>query len=151
MGRQLDNYRKVVKNMNRMLDEFNVLITKEVKELDDFHLTSQQEVLLVYISSRDRLTAAQIAQEFDITKSAVSQVLTKLEQQDLITKIVNPDNRRESFIVLGERGKKFMATFEEIDAQMIEKYYSKIKIEDLIHMTNTMEEINQVIKKSKKQ
>lgn len=151
MGRQLENYRKVVKNMNRMLDEFNVLITKEVKELDDFHLTSQQEVLLVYISSRDRLTAAQIAQEFDITKSAVSQVLTKLEQQDLITKIVNPDNRRESFIVLGERGKKFMATFEEIDAQMIEKYYSKIKIEDLIHMTNTMEEINQVIKKSKQQ
>lgn len=146
----LDEYRKVVKNMNRILDEFNVLITKEVKELDDFHLTSQQEVVLIYISSRDRLTAAQIAQEFDITKSAVSQVLTKLEQQDLIAKIVNSDNRRESFIVLGERGKKFISTLEEIDAQIIEKYYSKIKIEDLIHMTKTMEEINQVIKKNKK-
>lgn len=146
----LDEYRKVVKNMNRILDEFNVLITKEFKELDDFHLTSQQEVVLIYISRRDRVTAAQIAQEFDITKSAVSQVLTKLEQQDLIAKIVNPDNRRESFIVLGKQGKRFMATLEDIDAQMIEKYYSKIKIEDLIHMTNTMEEINQVIKKNKK-
>ncbi|WP_211745680.1 MarR family transcriptional regulator [Paenibacillus sp. Marseille-Q4541] len=145
----LNEYRKVVKNMNRMLDEFNVLITKEVKELDDFHLTSQQEVVLIYISSRDRLTAAQIAHEFDITKSAVSQVLTKLEQQEMITKIVNQDNRRESFIVLGEKGKQFIATLEEIDAQMIEKYYSKIEIEDLVHMTNTMEKINQVIKKSK--
>lgn len=140
----------MIKSMNLILDEFNVLITKEFKELDDFHLTSQQEVVLIYISRRDRVTAAQIAQEFDITKSAVSQVLTKLEQQDLIAKIVNPDNRRESFIVLGKQGKRFMDTLEEIDDQMIEKYYSKVKIDDLIHMTNTMEEINQVIKRNKK-
>lgn len=146
---RLNEYREVIKSMNRIFDEFNVLITKEVKKLDDFHLTSQQEVVLIYISGRDQLTAAQIAHEFDITKSAVSQVLTKLEQQELITKTVNPDNRRESFIVLGERGKQFIATLEEIDDQMIDKYYSKIKIEDLIHMTNTMEKINQVIKETK--
>ncbi len=140
----------MVKSMNLLLDEFNVLITKEFKELDDFHLTLQQEVVLIYISRRDRVTAAQIAQEFDITKSAVSQVLTKLEQQDLIAKIVNPDNRRESFIVLGKQGKRFMDTLVEIEDHMIEKYYSKVKIDDLIHMTNTIEEINQVIKKNKK-
>ncbi|WIV21068.1 MarR family transcriptional regulator [Paenibacillus polygoni] len=146
----MESYRQVVKSMNLLLDEFNVLITKEFKELDDFHLTSQQEVVLIYISRRDRVTAAQIAQEFDITKSAVSQVLTKLEQQDLIEKIVNPDNRRESFIVLGKQGKRFMDTLVEIEDHMIEKYYSKVKMDDLIHMTNTIEEINQVIKKNKK-
>ncbi|SDW08100.1 transcriptional regulator, MarR family [Paenibacillus sp. PDC88] len=135
--------------MNQVLDEFNVLITKEVKDLDDYHLTSQQEVILIYISKHERITTSEISHAFDITKSAVSQVLTKLEQEEMILKRVNPDNRRESFIVLAERGESFIAKLADIDRVMIDKYYSKIDLPKLIQMTETMEEINRIIKKSK--
>lgn len=132
-----------------MLDEFNVLITKEVKELSDYNLTSQQEVILIYISKHEKITTSEISHAFDITKSAVSQVLTKLEQEKMILKLVNPDNRRESFIVLDERGKSFIAKLADIDQMMIDKYYSKIDLPKLIQMTETMEEINKLMKKSK--
>lgn len=132
-----------------MLDEFNVLITKEVKELSDYNLTSQQEVILIYISKHEKITTSEISHAFDITKSAVSQVLTKLEQEKMILKLVNPDNRRESFIVLDERGKSFIAKLADIDQLMIDKYYSKIDLPKLIQMTETMEEINKLMKKSK--
>lgn len=132
-----------------MLDEFNVLITKEVKELGDYNLTSQQEVILIYISKHEKITTSEISHAFDITKSAVSQVLTKLEQEKMILKLVNPDNRRESFIVLDERGKSFIAKLADIDQLMIDKYYSKIDLPKLIQMTETMEEINKLMKKSK--
>ncbi|WDH84732.1 MarR family transcriptional regulator [Paenibacillus urinalis] len=145
----MNDYIQVVTRMNQVLDEFNVLITKEVKDLDDYNLTSQQEVILIYISKHERITANEISQAFDITKSAVSQVLTKLEQEKMILKQVNPDNRRESFIVLDEQGQSFITKLAQIDQVMIDKYYSKIDLPKLIQMTETMEEINKIIKKSK--
>ncbi|SFS50814.1 MarR family transcriptional regulator [Paenibacillus sp. 453mf] len=145
----MNDYIQVITRMNQVLDEFNVLITKEVKELGDYNLTSQQEVILIYISKHEKITTSEISHAFDITKSAVSQVLTKLEQEKMILKLVNPDNRRESFIVLDERGKSFIAKLADIDQLMIDKYYSKIDLPKLIQMTETMEEINKLMKKSK--
>ncbi|MCM3128977.1 MarR family winged helix-turn-helix transcriptional regulator [Paenibacillus provencensis] len=145
----MNDYIQVITRMNQVLDEFNVLITKEVKELSDYNLTSQQEVILIYISKHEKITTSEISHAFDITKSAVSQVLTKLEQEKMILKLVNPDNRRESFIVLDERGKSFIAKLADIDQLMIDKYYSKIDLPKLIQMTETMEEINKLMKKSK--
>ncbi|MCM3782682.1 MarR family transcriptional regulator [Neobacillus mesonae] len=147
----MNDYIEVVKRMNQVLDEFNVLITKEVKDLDDFNLTYQQEVILIYISKHEKITANEISLAFDITKSAVSQVVAKLEQEKMILKTVNPENRRESFIILDDKGKAFISKLADIDQSMIDKYYSKIEIHKLVHMTETMEEINKVIKASKLQ
>ncbi|TFH59904.1 MarR family transcriptional regulator [Peribacillus frigoritolerans] len=46
----------------------------------------------------------EIAQQFAISKRAVSQVLSKLEIQHFIKRESNPNNHREFFIVLAEEG-----------------------------------------------
>lgn len=145
----LDEYRAVVEQLNEAFDEYGILITKELKELDRFHLTSQQEMMMIHISKHERITANEISLAFGISKSAVSQVLTKLEQQEMIVRVINPANRREAFIMLGKKGKKYVAMLEEVNIKLIEKYFSKIRLEDLKHMTETMKDINVIIKRSK--
>lgn len=142
----LMEYRRIVNELNEAFDEFQVLITKEVEKIDDYQLTTQQEIMMLHIIRNQQITANEIATKFGISKSAVSQVLSKLEKLNLIVREWNPQNRRESFITLGEEGKKYATLFKELDDNLIRKYYSKVEIEDLKHVVRTMKDINTIIK-----
>jgi DNA-binding MarR family transcriptional regulator len=146
----LSEYQKIIKQMNDAFEEFGILIANETKKIDQFDLTMQQDLILAYIAKHLNVTANEIAHSFSITKSAVSQVLSKLEQNKMIVRAVNPQNKRESFISLGENGEKYVSLLQDLDIKLIKNYYSKVDLEDLTHMTRTMEKINEVIKAKNK-
>lgn len=141
----LSEYRKIVDELNEAFEEFYVHYNKNAKKIDDYNLTVQQETMLLFIMRNQRITANEIATKFSITKSAVSQVLAKLESRNFIVRESNPGNRRESFIMFGEEGIKYADLIKEIDETFIRKYYSQIEIEDLEQMIRTMKRINRVI------
>lgn len=142
-------YIDIVRQINEAYNEFGILLSKETRNLDKLNLTIQQEYILAYINKHAQTTANEIAADFSISKSAVSQVLSKLEKQSMIRKTPNPANRREYFLELGPEGNKFIEQLSELDQQLIDKYYSKIPIEELIQMTATMEKINTIIREEK--
>lgn len=144
------SYKEIIRKMNEAYEEFGILTSKETKKLDDLDLTVQQEFILSYISKNEQITANDIAAVFDISKSAVSQVLSKLEKRKMITKEANPSNKREYFLALGANGHKYMESLLQLDDILIDKYYSKIEIEALQQMTETMLRINEVIREQKK-
>ena len=129
--------------MNRAYNEFYILLFQELK--DEFGLTGQQESMLFHINLNENTTANHIATTFNISKSAVSQVLSKLEKQKMISKQVNPNNKREYFLTLGPNGSKYIERLSELDDVLIEKYFSKIDINALEQMTDTLTKINKVI------
>ncbi|MEC0232382.1 MarR family winged helix-turn-helix transcriptional regulator [Paenibacillus alba] len=141
----LAEYRKIVNELNDAFNEFYVLSNKNAKKIDEYHLTFQQEVMMLYIMRNERITANDIAAKFEITKSAVSQVISKLEARHFIVRESNPSNRREFYIILGEEGHKYAELIKNLDETLIRKYYSQIDIADLQHMTRTMKKINEVI------
>ncbi|SNZ02771.1 transcriptional regulator, MarR family [Terribacillus aidingensis] len=144
------SYKDTIRRMNEAYEEFGILISQETKKLDELDLTVQQEFILSYIDKNERITANDIVNVFDISKSAVSQVLSKLEKRDMISKKANPSNKREYFLTLGTNGRKYMNSLLQLDDILIEKYYSKIAIEELQQMTDTMLRINEVIREQKK-
>ncbi len=85
-------YKEVINEMNRAYTELYILLFQDLK--DEFGLTGQQESMLFHIHLNENTTANNIASTFNITKSAVSQVLSKLEKQQMISKQVNPNNKR---------------------------------------------------------
>lgn len=139
-------YREIVEKMNEAYEEFGSLISKETSKLDELNLTVQQELILSYIHKNNQATANDMAAKFNISKSAVSQVLSKLEKQEMITKTVNPANKREHFLKLGKKGQMYMDRLQELDEILISKYYSKIEIEELKQMTETLMKLNKVIR-----
>ncbi|EEL47905.1 Transcriptional regulator, MarR [Bacillus cereus Rock3-44] len=68
----------------------------------------------------------------------------------MISKHVNPNNKREYFLTLGPNGSKYVERLSQLDDLLIEKYFSKIDIEALQQMTDTLMKINQIIREEKK-
>ena len=66
----------------------------------------------------------------------------------MISKQVNPNNKREYFLTLGQ-GSKYIERLSELDDVLIEKYFSKIDINALEQMTDTLTKINKVILEEK--
>jgi len=141
------SYKEVINEMNRAYTELYILLFQDLK--DEFGLTGQQESMLFHINLNENTTANNIATTFNITKSAVSQVLSKLEKQKMISKQVNPNNKREYFLTLGPNGSKYIERLSELDDVLIEKYFSKIDIDALQQMTDTLTKINKVILEEK--
>ncbi|MFJ7737670.1 MarR family winged helix-turn-helix transcriptional regulator [Lysinibacillus sp. NPDC097287] len=138
------DYSMIIDKINQKFEQFKLLVlqeTKEVEELANYHLTPQQEIIMYYIIRHEPTIANDIAQHFDISKSAVSQVISKLEKMNMIYRQENATNRRETFIYLGDRGQAFSQLLHKIDAMLIEKYYSKVSLTELQHVLDTLDEI----------
>lgn len=139
------DYLIMIDKINQKFEQFKLLVlqeTKEVEELENFQLTPQQEVIMCYIIRNEPVIAKDIANHFDISKSAVSQVIAKLEEMKMIYRQENLINRRETFIYLGDRGQAFHQLLIKIDDILVEKYYSKASLTEL---KNVLETLNKIV------
>ncbi|NBJ69952.1 MULTISPECIES: MarR family transcriptional regulator [Clostridia] len=140
----MDDYIIMIDKINQKFEQFKLLVlqeAKEVEKLESFHLTPQQEIIMFYIIRNEPVIAKDIANHLDISKSAVSQVISKLEEMRLIYRRENSKNRRETLIYLGERGKEFQKVLKRIDHILVEKYYSKVTLTDLKNVLATLNKI----------
>ncbi|GIP32235.1 MarR family winged helix-turn-helix transcriptional regulator [Paenibacillus sp. J2TS4] len=140
----MDSYLSVVDRINQAFEQFKSIVwrkTTEIEQLNSFQLTPQQELIMYYIIRNEPVTANQIAATFQISKSAVSQVLPKLEKEEMIVRRINPDNRRESFVYLGEQGKAYAALLHQIDELLVRQYYSKVPLEDLQQVLEVLHQL----------
>lgn len=140
----MHDYLILIDKINQRFEQFKLLVikeTKEIEELENFHLTPQQEIIMFYIIRNEPVIANDIANHFDISKSAVSQVISKLEEMKMIVRQENSLNRRETFISLGNRGQEFHQLLKKIDDILVEKYYSKVSLIELKNVLDTLDKI----------
>ncbi len=74
---------------------------------------------------------AGLAEYCDISKSAVSQTIKKLEELSIIKRVINKENRREVNIEFGTKGLEMKKEFMQMEQNLIEQYLIKIDIKDL--------------------
>lgn len=97
----------------------------------DISLTKRQQVMLLYILKQENVTMAGLAEYCDISKSAVSQTIKKLEELSIIKRVINKENRREVNIEFGTKGLEMKKEFMQMEQNLIEQYLIKIDIKDL--------------------
>lgn len=97
----------------------------------DISLTKRQQVMLLYILKQEKVTMAGLAEYCDISKSAVSQTIKKLEELSIIKCVINKENRREVNIEFGTKGLQMKKEFLQMEQNLIEQYLVKIDINDL--------------------
>ncbi|TCS93229.1 MarR family winged helix-turn-helix transcriptional regulator [Hazenella coriacea] len=146
----MDEYIKVVDQINQAFERYQNIVSQEVTEaqqLKNFHLSPQQELIMFYIIRHQPVTAQEIAHHFHISKSAVSQVLAKLQDHQLIERQINAENRRESLIRLATRGEEYASVLTNIDELLVQKYYSKVPLKDLKEVLRIFNHLLDVTKK----
>ncbi|WP_426983527.1 MarR family winged helix-turn-helix transcriptional regulator [Brevibacillus borstelensis] len=141
-----EQYQQVTTELHKAIDEFNALILNDTKELDQYKLTAQQEIIMLQIIQRDEITSNELANSFNISKSAVSQVISKLESRHLIYRQPNPANKREFFLKLTAEGEQYKKVLESINMRLINSYYSKVDLDELQQVVRTMKKLVDIAK-----
>lgn len=131
---------------SKIVDYSNALSTlflEDYKKLmnDEFaDLSTKQQVILELLRVKNR-TVNEISHFLSITASAASQLISKLEKQDYVKREINPDNRREIIVQLGEKGHYYNQMVEKNQLYIIEKYYAKLQKEDLEKLLDIHEKL----------
>lgn len=86
-------------------------------ELKDSKLTIGQYPFLINLYHEDNKTQKELADEFKVTEGNVTKALRKLEDNDLVERKENENNRREKIITITEKGKKIAKQFEYLDVK----------------------------------
>lgn len=131
--------------MIKVIDEGYDLIQEydsKTRQFNDVMLYPVETHTIDIIGNNPGINASMIASELKKTLSASSQILKKLEQKGLVSRIKNPDNNREYNLYLTDTSKKIFELHEQFDNRIMNRYIS--------NFTNfTDEEIKAYIKVQK--
>jgi len=136
MNSNLDEYVKYVRELHESEQSCNMMILKEYEPLMKYNLTTKQEMILMLIRKENKLTVSEIASKMNVTSSAASQIISKLEKENFIKRDINPNNRREIIVTLHQRGEEFFKEYKKIELHIIEHYYSKLELDEIVTLRN---------------
>lgn len=139
----MDLYQQV-KQINEADYTINRLIYKHYKKYLASSITTQQAVLLDIVYYANKITVGEIALEMNISSSAVSQLIAKMEKNQFICRTINPDNRREIFITLDTKGREYFDKQERVERAVADRLFSKLSLSELNELeriTKKLEEI----------
>ncbi|MFT4415853.1 MarR family winged helix-turn-helix transcriptional regulator [Fredinandcohnia humi] len=134
-----------MKETFQLLDQINSLLLKEFESVFKYELTTKQSLVIHHVNQANTLTVNDLAQLMDISASAVSQLLNKLEKEKYIKREINPTNRREILISLGSKGYELYEEYDKIDQTIIEKYYSKLSTEEMVQFQTIVKKLHTII------
>ena len=97
-------------------------------KLNDFGINSTQLHLLFEISKQNDLNQDRISSRCNIDKGAVARSIKKLEENGLVLRKIDDDNRRQNKISLTEKGKE---TLDE-GLELLNKFEEEVFDEDII-------------------
>ncbi|ERN53416.1 MarR family winged helix-turn-helix transcriptional regulator [Alkalihalophilus marmarensis] len=146
----MEEYKKVLIELDDLMRSIGKHFIPDLEILNEFHLTKRQVAILFLILKKPETTISEIAQYFEISKSAVSQSMTKLEEEDIVIREVNHENRREMNLILGNNGQRIQHELFKLEQKMMNIYLTKLPIEDLYHVRDTLQKLDEIIMKEKK-
>ncbi|KZN99549.1 MarR family winged helix-turn-helix transcriptional regulator [Pseudobacillus badius] len=138
---------KQVKRINEAEYTINRLIYKQYKQYLNSGITTQQAVVLDIVYLAKRITVGEIAMEMNISSSAVSQLIAKLEKNKFIKREINLQNRREVFITLDENGLEYFSKQDYVERQIADKVYSKLSSNELDELERIVEKLKSIAMK----
>ncbi len=122
---------ELLKETNRM----NHLIAYEMNkslEADELAgLPPKQTEVLLFLAEFGESTVGKLATLLDISRSSMSQLLSRMGRKKLISRRINPHNRKEVFVSLGSKGQLTVSAYDMRRTQLLESYYHTVSLEEV--------------------
>ena len=137
----------IAKKINQTLEELWVLLETKERNYTNFQLNNQQYTLLTLIIRYPSSTPTELAEIMNITKSAISQQLVKLEAERYIIRKQHMNDKRTFSVELGEKGLLYKKECDIFIQQVSEKYYASLLPEELSNLLSALQKLTKVIDK----
>ncbi|GMX60764.1 hypothetical protein Elgi_07650 [Paenibacillus elgii] len=133
--------------------ELDHLITSKFREIKSVLSAYLTEILpaydispimmytLEYLRKHPDCIAVDIANEFGLTRGAVTQLLDKLEEQNLVVRKPNPNSRRSLSLQVTDQGNELVTAILDAYNKKIEKLFANYSADELASLKQLLEKL----------
>jgi len=142
MNNDKDSY---IQHINRLRNDINIRIARKYESKLDNGLTTKQVLLLELIKAGIASTK-DLADKLNVTTSAVSQLLNKLEERGYIERSINPGNRREIVLKLARKAERYFNDLEALKEEVNRELYGRLSLDELMQLAGILEKLHAIAK-----
>ncbi|WP_409299102.1 MarR family winged helix-turn-helix transcriptional regulator [Peribacillus sp. SCS-26] len=108
-------------------------------------VTSDQHYMLRYIYKSRECTSTELAEVFEVKKSAITAIINRLWEKGLIERTRDEKDRRVVYLSLTEKGEAMYLEAEERIYRLVESLISRFEQEEIEQFLETYEKLNTVL------
>ncbi|WP_099352607.1 MarR family winged helix-turn-helix transcriptional regulator [Fredinandcohnia onubensis] len=127
----------------------NTIADSLVKEQLGTELTNEQHYTLRYINKVGSCTSTELAEVFEVKKSAITAIINRLFEKGLIDRTRDENDRRLVYLTLSDRGEKLFLKTEERVNNLVESIIGEFSEEEIVQFLKTYEKLNGILQKIK--
>lgn len=116
-----------------------------VKEQIGNDLTTDQLYILRYVFQRKNCTSSELADVFEVNKSAITAIINRMVDRDLIERSRDQNDRRVVYLTLTEEGDRIFKKTEEKIHCLVESIITKFNEEEILHFMKTYEKLADIL------
>jgi DNA-binding MarR family transcriptional regulator len=116
-----------------------------VKEQIGSDLTNDQHYTLRYINKVGTCTSSELAEVFDVKKSAITAIISRMWEKGLIQRTRDENDRRVVYLTLTEKGSDLFKTTEEKIQALVESFITRFEQDEIVQFLNTYEKLNEIL------
>lgn len=105
-------------------------IFEKMLQEHDIQLNGGQGRILFILWKTDHLTISQISQKTSLAKNTVSIVVDGMVKKNILSRDINPENRRQTIISLTDYAKSLQKEYEAVSQQMNRLFYEGFTTEE---------------------
>ena len=120
-------------------------------------ISGGQGRILFILWKQDNLTVSEISEQTSLAKNTVSIVLNGMVQKGIVSRKINPENRRQTIISLTEYYKSLREKYESVSQQMNTLFYQnfseaeRVQFEQyLARIVGTLKEVEHTLPSARK-
>lgn len=136
---------QIIQNIDHLFEEMLLKYEQQERSYKNYDLNNQQHVILSLVINHPSYTTSDIAQKMQISKSAISQQLHKLEDKKYIYRYQHQEDKRSYGIGLAENGLKYKQDNDQYYKVMTQKYLDNYSLEELREIQITLEKLFKII------
>ncbi|WP_174728540.1 MarR family transcriptional regulator [Mesobacillus harenae] len=144
------------KNIKELVDKYIQLsfsVTKKaeslIKEQIGSDLTSDQHYTLRYIYQAESCNSSELAEVFDVKKSAITAIINRMWEKGLIQRTRDEDDRRIVYLTLTDKGNELYLKAEQRIHKLVESLISQFDQSEISQFIETYEKLNDILIHSK--
>ncbi|MCR8844570.1 MarR family transcriptional regulator [Paenibacillus sp. SC116] len=145
MDKQNDALVPIVKEINEADYEINTMLLPYYQQIMEYELSVKQSLILEVVYKQKQATVKEIAEQMKVSSSAVSQIISKLDKAKYVKREINPNNRREILVSLGEKGEDYFAQMQQVELDIIERYYTKLTMEEVMQLKHITLKLKSIV------
>jgi MarR family transcriptional regulator, organic hydroperoxide resistance regulator len=121
---------------------FRQFLWRNAAELE---LTYAQAQVLFYVAQHPDCHMGQVAKTFNVTLSAITQIVDRLVQKRFLTRSSKPADRRVYILELTTEGKALVQELETLQVEVLEPVLQRLSARDRNHLINGLEKFVEAV------